>query len=214
MPRSVLALLDLDWPASAPLYITSRGGRVDKDHWRARNWVPARDQLGVEGLQVHDLRHTAASLAIASGANAKVVQRMLGHDSAAMTLDLYGHLLDRNLDNVAGRMDALLAEGTEQKLYRGLWLAASPALGAGDRRFESGRPDHVHEVSHPADHDRSRESTASASPGSREASLSYTGRRQSVMGVPRTTSGMAGTSSRMIARCPGSRRTGAAGAAR
>ena len=36
-----------------------------------------------------DLRHTADSLAISAGANPKVVQRMLGHASAAMTLDVY-----------------------------------------------------------------------------------------------------------------------------
>lgn len=53
----------------------------------------------------HDTRHTAASLAIASGANVKVVQEMLGHASAAMTLDIYGHLFDVDLDTVANRMD-------------------------------------------------------------------------------------------------------------
>ena len=55
------------------------------------------------------LRHTAASLAIASGANVKVVQTMLGHQSATMTLDLYGHLLNDQLDEVAGPMDAARA---------------------------------------------------------------------------------------------------------
>ncbi len=48
--------------------------------------------LAFGGLHPHPLRHTAASLAIASGANIKVVQQMLGHKSATMTLDLYGHL--------------------------------------------------------------------------------------------------------------------------
>jgi integrase len=52
------------------------------------------------------VRHTAASLAIASGANVKVVQTMLGHKSAAMTLDLYGHLVADQLDQVADAMDA------------------------------------------------------------------------------------------------------------
>ena len=42
----------------------------------------------------HDLRHTAASLAISAGANVKAVQRMLGHASAAMTLDTYADLFD------------------------------------------------------------------------------------------------------------------------
>lgn len=49
----------------------------------------------------HDLRHTAASLAISSGANVKAVQRMLGHASAAMTLDTYADLFDDDLDAVA-----------------------------------------------------------------------------------------------------------------
>lgn len=49
----------------------------------------------------HDLRHTAASLAVSAGANVKAVQRMLGHASAAMTLDVYADLFDSDLDTVA-----------------------------------------------------------------------------------------------------------------
>lgn len=108
VPKSVLEMLDLEREATAPLFTTRTGGRIDKDHWRARHWVPARDALGVEGLRVHDLRHTAASLAIASGADVKAVQRMLGHSSAAMTLDVYAGLFDKGLDDVAKRMDKAL----------------------------------------------------------------------------------------------------------
>lgn len=60
---------------------------------------------GLHGLNPHALRHTAASLAIASGANVKVVQQMLGHKSATMTLDLYGHLFPDQLDEVAEALD-------------------------------------------------------------------------------------------------------------
>lgn len=52
-------------------------------------------------LTPHDLRHTAASLAISAGANVKAVQKMLGHASAAMTLDTYADLFDDDLDAVA-----------------------------------------------------------------------------------------------------------------
>lgn len=52
-------------------------------------------------ITAHDLRHTAASLAISAGANVLVVQRMLGHASAAMTLDTYADLFDNDLDTVA-----------------------------------------------------------------------------------------------------------------
>ncbi|RKS06813.1 phage integrase family protein [Nocardiopsis sp. Huas11] len=49
---------------------------------------------------------TAASLAIAAGADVKVVQAMLGHATATMTLDRYGHLFPDRLDEVAEAMDA------------------------------------------------------------------------------------------------------------
>jgi integrase len=60
-------------------------------------------------VTAHDLRHTAASLAIHAGANPKVVQRMLGHASAAMTLDVYADLFDSDLDSVAESVGKLWA---------------------------------------------------------------------------------------------------------
>ncbi len=51
-------------------------------------------------VTAHDLRHTAASLAISAGANPKVVQRMLGHASAATPLDVYADLFECDLDAV------------------------------------------------------------------------------------------------------------------
>jgi len=68
----------------------------------SRSWfMTALDAAGLERMTVHDLRHTAASLAISSGANVKAVQRMLGHASAAMTLDVYADLFDDDLDAVS-----------------------------------------------------------------------------------------------------------------
>ena len=57
-----------------------------------------------------NLRGTAASLAVASGANVKAVQRMLGQPSASMTLDVYSGLFDAELDDVAERMNAAATE--------------------------------------------------------------------------------------------------------
>lgn len=53
----------------------------------------------------HKLRNTAVSLAISAGANVKGVQRMLGHASAAMTLDKYADLFDDDLHRVAEALD-------------------------------------------------------------------------------------------------------------
>jgi len=51
-------------------------------------WVEASDAIGIPTLGVNDLRHTAASIWLGAGADPKVVQRVLGHASAAMTMEL------------------------------------------------------------------------------------------------------------------------------
>jgi integrase len=51
----------------------------------------------------------AASLAIGAGANVKVVQKLLGHKTAVLTLDRYGHLFPDDLDAVAATFDAATA---------------------------------------------------------------------------------------------------------
>lgn len=56
-------------------------------------------------ISPHDLRHTAASLAISAGANVKAVQTMLGHKSAALTLDTYSGLFPDDLTSVADALD-------------------------------------------------------------------------------------------------------------
>lgn len=68
-------------------------------------------------VTVHELRHTAASLMIASGANVKTVQSQLGHKTATMTLDQYGHLFPDDLDEVADKMDDLVS-GCAQNVPR------------------------------------------------------------------------------------------------
>jgi integrase len=42
---------------------------------------------------------------VSAGANVKAVQRVLGHKSAVMTLDVYAGLFDDDLDALAARMD-------------------------------------------------------------------------------------------------------------
>ena len=80
-----------------------RGGLLPIEEYR-RAFDKGCAEVGIEGLVPHGLRHTTASLAISAGANVKVVQRMLGHATAAMTLDRYGHLLDDDLAGVAAAL--------------------------------------------------------------------------------------------------------------
>ena len=92
------------------LFVTTQGAPIRHANFRRRVWVPALEAAGLEGLRIHDLRGTAASIAVASGANVKSIQAMLGHSSAAMTLDQYAGLFPDHLSEVADRMDDLLGE--------------------------------------------------------------------------------------------------------
>ena len=84
----------------------------------SRSWFKtALVATGLPPMTMHDLRHTAASLAISSGANVKAVQRMLGHASAAMTLDVYADLFDDDLDAVAKRLDNAAAISVVGKMW-------------------------------------------------------------------------------------------------
>ncbi len=88
------------------LFTASKGGPLRNSNFRHYFFDPAVRRAGLEPLTPHNLRDTAASLAVASGANVKAVQRMLGHASASMTLDVYSGLFDADLDDVAVRMNA------------------------------------------------------------------------------------------------------------
>jgi len=87
------------------VFTAPEGGVLRNTNFRPRFFDPAAEKVGLVGLTPHELRHTAASLAIAAGANVKAVQLMLGHASAAMTLDIYAGLFADDLDAVADRLD-------------------------------------------------------------------------------------------------------------
>ncbi|GAA1755483.1 tyrosine-type recombinase/integrase [Streptomonospora arabica] len=101
-------------PDDALVFSTNRGAAMRLRNWRNREFDKAIESAGLDriGLTPHKLRHTAASLAIAAGADVKVVQQMLGHATATMTLDRYGHLFPDRLDEVAEAMDAARVKAT------------------------------------------------------------------------------------------------------
>jgi integrase len=91
--------------SSALVFTTWRGRPLRNLNFRRDVFDRAAEDAGLAGLTPHELRHTAASLAVSAGANVKAVQRMLGHASAAMTLDVYSGLFDDDLDGVAERLN-------------------------------------------------------------------------------------------------------------
>jgi integrase len=80
--------------------------------WRRSNFSrrifqPAVERVGLAPFRIHDLRHTAAALAVEAGAHPKQIQALLGHSSITTTLDRYGHLLPGMDEALAERMDGV-----------------------------------------------------------------------------------------------------------
>ena len=118
IPRFLVDELAAHVEGKAPdelVFTATDGGPLRNTNFRQR-LARCGEGCGPAGLRVHDLRHTAASLAVGSGANSKAVQQMLGHASAAMTLDVYAGLFNPGLDDVADRLDeaARAAGGVSQ----------------------------------------------------------------------------------------------------
>ena len=109
MPRFLVDELAVQVAGKGPgdfVFAAEKGGVLHLRNFRRKSFDRAVRATGFDGLTPHALRHTAASLAVAVGANVKVVQTMLGHRSATMTLELYGHMLADQLDQIADAMDA------------------------------------------------------------------------------------------------------------
>ena len=90
------------------------------------------ERAGCKHVRFHDLRHTFATLALQNGMDVKTLSAMLGHVSAATTLDIYTHITDDMQRTAAANID------------RGIGKAAPPESssepGQETARGQSGKP--------------------------------------------------------------------------
>jgi integrase len=109
VPAFVLDALSVQCACKSPgdLVFSGRDGGYLPRPKSATGWFQAAaKRAGVQPITPHDLRHTCASLAVSAGVNVLALQRMLGHRSAALTLDTYSDLFDDDLDAVAVTLHA------------------------------------------------------------------------------------------------------------
>jgi integrase len=113
VPRSVVeeiaAMLAgrTDLSPDALVFVAPLGGPLRFSKWIDVTYKPALRAAGLPSeVRLYDLRHTCASLMIAEGGTVKAVQAQLGHATATMTLDLYGHLFPDELPMLAERLDS------------------------------------------------------------------------------------------------------------
>jgi integrase len=92
------------WSNDDDLVFTNELGR----HYSLKTFYSTFKQLaagiGRPDARPHDLRHTAATVAIAAGSDIKSVQKLLGHATASFTLDVYAHTSEKMMADTAARM--------------------------------------------------------------------------------------------------------------
>ncbi len=93
-------------PPDALLFFTRSGGYLARSNWNA-TFRRAADAIGLPAVRPHELRHTGATLAAATGATTKELMRRLGHSSPAAAL-LYQHAAEDRDAEIARALDAML----------------------------------------------------------------------------------------------------------
>lgn len=95
---------------TAWLFTGARGEPLSDGWFRKRWFNPAIETLGLDGITIHNLRHTCASLLIKQGAQITTVSRILGHSTVTQTLNTYGHYYKDDLETSLNKLDATLSD--------------------------------------------------------------------------------------------------------
>jgi integrase len=100
-------------PETTDLVLKTVSGHPINSDRLAKSFKSILEQASLPRIRLYDLRHTAATLALAAGVSPKVVSEQLGHASAAFTLDTYAHVLPHMQDEAAAKVEAMLfGQGT------------------------------------------------------------------------------------------------------
>ena len=100
------------------------GSPLDASNFHRRVWRPLLKAAKLPHGRFHALRHSFASALITDNQSPKLVQTLLGHHSAAFTMDVYSDLWPTALDGIGERVAATLFCGDGSKV-----VAAAPSEG-------------------------------------------------------------------------------------
>ena len=108
-------------PAGALAFTSPEGTALSNTNFRRRVWVPAVAAVGLEGVHIHDLRHTGNQFTANAGANTRELMVRMGHDSERAAL-IYLHSSDKRqralADAVAEAARVELAKSKKRKAAR------------------------------------------------------------------------------------------------
>jgi integrase len=97
-------------PPDAFVFLSSQGKHLRRSNFNRRVWQPATRAAGLEGLRVHDLRHTAGTLATAAGGSLREVMQRLGHSTTVAAVR-YQHVMAERDAAIARELNRLIEGG-------------------------------------------------------------------------------------------------------
>jgi integrase len=98
------------WRDPEVVFASTIGTPLDPSNLVDRSFKPLLKQAELPDIRFHDLRHTCATLLLSKGVPVKVVQKILGHSSVSITMDVYSHVLPDMQEQAAAVMDGLLSD--------------------------------------------------------------------------------------------------------
>jgi integrase len=113
------------------VFRAERGGPIRRSNFTRRVWIPTTRAVGVEGLRLHDLRHTSATLSIAAGASTRELMVRMGHSSSAAALR-YQHVMAGRDAAIAAALDELVRAASTKS-------EEAAAAGSGTRVARTGQ---------------------------------------------------------------------------
>ncbi len=108
MARTTATTSNNPFPEGIDLVFKTVSGQPINADCLAKRFRLILEVAGLPRIRLYDLRHTAATLALAAGVSTKVVSEQLGHASTAFTLDTYAHVLPHMQDEAAAKVEAML----------------------------------------------------------------------------------------------------------
>jgi integrase len=106
--RTTATTSNTTFPEGIDLVFKTVAGRPMNADCLAKHFRSILEGAGLPRVRLYDLRHTAATLALAAGVSPKVISEQLGHASTAFTLDTYAHVLPHMQDEAATKVEAML----------------------------------------------------------------------------------------------------------
>jgi integrase len=93
------------WDQSDLVFANTVGSHLSPQNFLRRDFRPALKRAGLPSITFHQLRHTAASLALAQGVPVADVSAMLGHAGPHITLKIYAHIMPGSERQTAAAME-------------------------------------------------------------------------------------------------------------